>query len=217
MKLYFHPGCGEDFHEWKANVTQMTGTNTESPGTHNENESSPFEQRRSLSHLDRYTSLHSPRKVVLASFKNTHPASLRRSRKAWNLVKELSMLSRTASSSRALIAGGADAEPVAASASVRERLVSRRRAFSNSNWREMRKRHGRKQHLEASLLSVYLQTSLYNVCIMQYWNLDLWASITSKCIRSMYDCMWVLRHCKNNHSSKRKFSLTLTPDNKHFS
>lgn len=63
---------------------------------------------------------------------STHPASLRRSRKAWNLVNELSMLSRTASSSNALIAGGADAEPTLASASDRERLVSRRRAFSNS-------------------------------------------------------------------------------------
>lgn len=70
--------------------------------------------------------------VILASFKNTHPASLSRSKKAWNLVKEFSMLSRTASSSSALKAGGADAEPVAASASDRERLALRRRAFSNS-------------------------------------------------------------------------------------
>lgn len=74
------------------------------------------------------------------SFSNTHPASLSRSRKAWNLVNELSMLSRTASSSRALLAGGADAEPVAASASDRERLVLRRRAFSNSYWIEMLKK-----------------------------------------------------------------------------
>lgn len=73
------------------------------------------------------------RKRKLAKDKgNTHPASLSRSRKAWNFLNDFSMLSRTASSSRALTAGG----PEAARASDREKLAFRSRAFSNSYWGE---------------------------------------------------------------------------------